>query len=55
MPDKIPTGFIASGRGIKKGVVLDSIRLVDVAPTIARLLGLEMKDTDGHALNKIIE
>jgi predicted AlkP superfamily pyrophosphatase or phosphodiesterase len=51
----LQTGFIAAGRGIKKGVVLDSIRLVDVAPTIAELLGLEMKDTDGRARKEIIQ
>jgi predicted AlkP superfamily pyrophosphatase or phosphodiesterase len=51
----LQTGFLLSGRGVKKGVVLDSIRLVDVAPTIAKLLGLEMKDTDGHALKEVLE
>jgi len=51
----LQTGFLLSGRGVKKGVVLDSIRLVDVAPTIAQLLGLKMDDTDGHALKEILE
>ncbi len=51
----LQTGFLLSGRGVKKGVVLDSIRLVDVAPTVAQLLGLTMKDTDGHALKEILE
>ena len=51
----LQTGFIAAGRGIRKGIVLDSIRLVDVAPTVAQLLGLEMKGTDGRALNEIIQ
>jgi predicted AlkP superfamily pyrophosphatase or phosphodiesterase len=51
----LQTGFIIAGRGIKKCVVLDSIRLVDVAPTIAQLLGLDLKDTDGHALKAILQ
>jgi len=57
MPTKpgLQTGFIVAGRGVKKGVVLESIRLVDVAPTVARFLGVELKDTDGHALNEIIQ
>ena len=51
----LQTGFIACGRGIKKGVVLDNTRLVDVAPTIAQLLGIELKNTDGHTIREILE
>ena len=36
--------FIASGRGIKRGVKLDSVSNLDLAPTIARLLNLQMPD-----------
>jgi predicted AlkP superfamily pyrophosphatase or phosphodiesterase len=42
--------FIACGAGIKPGVNLGQIRNIDVAPTLARLLGLEMKDVDGEVL-----
>jgi predicted AlkP superfamily pyrophosphatase or phosphodiesterase len=57
LPEKpeMHTGFIAAGRGVKKGVVLDTIRLADVAPTVAVLLGLEMKNTEGRALKEILE
>lgn len=48
------TGFIASGRGIKRGVALDVIRLADVAPTVAALLGLKMPDADGRVLTEIL-
>ena len=41
--------FVASGAGIKRGVKLGSIRNLDVAPTIAQLLGLEMKNIDGQS------
>ncbi len=51
----LQTGFIAAGRGIKKGVVLNSTRLVDVGPTLARLLGVELRNTDGHAIQEILE
>ena len=57
LPEKpeMHTGFIAAGRGIKKGVVLDTIRLADVAPTVAGLLGIEMKNTEGRVLKEILE
>lgn len=46
--------FIASGRGIRRGVKLDVIDNVDVAPTAARLLGIDMKDVDGKVLTEIL-
>jgi predicted AlkP superfamily pyrophosphatase or phosphodiesterase len=46
--------FIASGRGIKAGVTLDSMNTIDLAPTMARLLGLELKDVDGRVLTEIL-
>lgn len=49
------TFFMASGPGIRKGVVLPSINLVDEGPTMAALLGLEMPDTDGVILKEILE
>lgn len=47
--------FIASGAGIRKGVVLPEMKNVDVAPTIAHLLGLELKDVSGKALTEILQ
>lgn len=49
------TGFVAAGRGVKKGVQLGLIQLVDVAPTVAELLGLRLEDADGRVLNEILE
>ena len=46
--------FIASGRGIKAGVTIDSMQTIDLAPTMARLLGLELKDVDGRVLSEIL-
>jgi predicted AlkP superfamily pyrophosphatase or phosphodiesterase len=46
--------FIASGRGIKRGVTLESVDNIDVAPTAARLLGFELKDVDGKVLSNIL-
>ena len=47
--------FIASGAGVPKGIHLDNIPNLDVAPTIAALLGLEMKKVKGHAIPQIVE
>jgi len=46
--------FIAWGAGIPAGVRINSISNLDVAPTIAALLGLEMKQAKGHAIPEII-
>lgn len=47
---KMQAIFIAWGTGIRQGLRLDSISNLDVAPTIAALLGLEMKQVQGHAI-----
>jgi predicted AlkP superfamily pyrophosphatase or phosphodiesterase len=48
--------FIAWGYGIKPGVTLDQIRNVDVAPTIAELLGLKMpSDIEGKVIRAILK
>jgi predicted AlkP superfamily pyrophosphatase or phosphodiesterase len=46
--------FLIAGAGIKPGVKVEYARLIDVAPTIARLLGLEMKTARGRALTEVI-
>ena len=46
--------FIASGRGIKSGVKLQSVDNVDVAATAAKLLGVELKNLDGKVLTEIL-
>lgn len=48
-------GFVASGAGIRKGVVVDEITNLDVAPTMAALLGLTMKNVDGRVLQEILK
>jgi predicted AlkP superfamily pyrophosphatase or phosphodiesterase len=53
-PDYMHATFIAAGAGIKPGTKLDVIKNTDVAPTIARLLGFEMKDVEGRALEEIL-
>ena len=51
---KMFTSLVLSGRGIKKGATIGHVRSLDVAPTIARLLGLEMKDVEGRVLTEAL-
>lgn len=52
-PDYMHATFVAAGTGIKPGAKLEVIDNVDVAPTIAYLLGLNM-ETDGHVLHEAL-
>ncbi|MBI3477409.1 MAG: alkaline phosphatase family protein [Acidobacteria bacterium] len=52
---KMQAIFIAWGAGVPKGHHLGSISNLDVAPTIAALLGLEMKNVKGHAIEQIVK
>lgn len=47
--------FIASGADIPKGIQLGNISNLDVAPTVAALLGIEMKGAKGHAIEQIVK
>lgn len=49
------TIFMVSGRGVKKGVIVEKMNLVDEGPTIARLLGVELKNTDGRVLKELLD
>lgn len=49
------TGLIVSGAGVRAGVPLPSVRQIDIAPTVARLLGFEMPDADGVPLLGMID
>lgn len=46
--------FIAAGAGIARGVSLDTIDNVDVAPTVAALLGLDLGKVDGRVRKDIL-
>jgi predicted AlkP superfamily pyrophosphatase or phosphodiesterase len=46
--------FIASGAGIAPGVVLDAVENVDVAPTMAELLGVTLEKVDGRVRREIL-
>ena len=46
--------FIAFGRGIKSGVALETIDNINLAPTAARLLGVELQEVQGRVLTEIM-
>jgi imidazolonepropionase-like amidohydrolase/arylsulfatase A-like enzyme len=47
---RMHTGLILSGAGIIRGAPLPFVRQIDIAPTIARLLGFEMPGVEGVPL-----
>lgn len=44
------TGLIIAGAGVARGVPLPFVRQIDIAPTMARLLGFEMPGVEGVPL-----
>jgi predicted AlkP superfamily pyrophosphatase or phosphodiesterase len=49
------TVFMAAGRGINAGQVIEEMSLVDEAPTIAKLLGIELKDIEGSIISQFLK
>jgi len=48
--------FLAHGPGIKKGHVIENVRLVDVTPTILHTLGVPVaRAMDGQVMTDIFE
>ena len=47
--------FIAWGSGIPRGIQLGHISNLDVAPTVAALLGIKMSAVKGHAIEQIVK
>ena len=47
--------FIASGYGIRKGVKIPRMANLDIAPTLAELLGITLADVEGRVLREILE
>lgn len=55
LPDKGPQPvFAAKGPGLREHVTLETCRLVDEAPTFARLLGVEIPGAVGRVLEEFI-
>ena len=52
---KMYPALVLSGRGIRKGARIGHVRNVDIAPTIARLLGLDLPDVEGQPLEAALQ
>lgn len=52
--DDYQTLFLARGPGIHEGAIVDEMSLVDIAPTLARLLDLELDGYDGKIKESLI-
>ena len=53
--DNYGTFLIASGKGIKKGINLESGKLINHGPTFAKLLGVDLPNTDGIVEERILD
>lgn len=49
------TGFIAAGPGIRRGLDVPVVRQIDVAPTVAALMGLRLDEAVGFPLVGLFE
>ena len=47
--------FVMGGRGVRKGAAVERVRNLDVAPTIAQLLGLRLENVEGAPLSELLE
>ena len=47
--------FIAHGPDIKPGTVVDRVSNLDVAPTLASIMGLTLPEVDGRAIEEILK
>jgi hypothetical protein len=54
MPE-MATGFIMSGAGVRQGQRAPLVRMLDVAPTVAALLGVELNGAAGFPIAGIFE
>jgi predicted AlkP superfamily pyrophosphatase or phosphodiesterase len=52
--EKMNAMFVAAGAGVRKGGTVGVFENVRVAPTIARILGIQLGQTDGQPLDEIL-
>jgi len=48
------TGLVVSGVGVRAGVAMPLARQIDIAPTVAALLGIDLGDVDGIAIRGVL-
>ena len=47
--------FVASGRGVRRGQKIGVLENIDVAPTVAKLLGVELKQAQGKPVAELLD
>ena len=47
--------FVAKGPDFRENVLLKEARLIDEAPTLAKLLGVPLEGADGKALDELLK
>ena len=52
---EIKTGFVAFGPGLKSGVLINNMRLIDVAPLVVKLTGIPFPQTDGELHTEFLQ
>jgi predicted AlkP superfamily pyrophosphatase or phosphodiesterase len=52
---EIRTGFVATGPGITKGGIISLMNVRDIAPSVAKMLGLDLKMHDGRIPTELFE
>lgn len=48
------TFFLAAGKGIQSNQIIPHMRLVDIGPTLARLMGLDLGEIDGRIIEDFL-
>jgi predicted AlkP superfamily pyrophosphatase or phosphodiesterase len=52
---RMHTGLVISGAGVLQGIAVPLTRQIDIAPTAARLLGLELSEAEGVPIMGVLE
>lgn len=52
---QIKTGFVACGPGLKKGTIVQNMRLLDITPLVVALTGIPFPETDGKLIKEFLK
>jgi predicted AlkP superfamily pyrophosphatase or phosphodiesterase len=52
---EIQTGFVASGAGIQQGKIINEMNLIDIAPMVAYLLGVNLPTAEGLLIKRVLK
>ncbi|HEY1030525.1 MAG TPA: ectonucleotide pyrophosphatase/phosphodiesterase [Flavipsychrobacter sp.] len=52
---QIKTGFVACGPGLKKGTIVENMRLLDITPLVVKLANIPYPETDGKLIPELLK